>query len=61
MISEQMFKEACKEAGAKQVSKAAAQKFDRWMLRFMEDVARKAVRNMAADKRVRVEPQDIGE
>lgn len=61
MISESMFRQACYEAGAKQVSKEACKKFDAWMTRFMADVAAKAVRNMAADKRVRVEPDDIGE
>jgi histone H3/H4 len=61
MISQKMFKDACYAAGAKQVSDAAAIKFDAWMTRFMKDVAAKAVKNAHNDRRVRIEPQDIGE
>lgn len=62
-----MFKHACYEAGAKQVSDEAAVKFDAWMSRFMVDVAMKAVRKAEARARmggsglVKVEKQDIGE
>jgi histone H3/H4 len=61
MISQRMFKKACYAAGANQVSDEAAIKFDKWMERFMHDVAAKAVRKMREDRRVRIEPQDIGE
>jgi histone H3/H4 len=61
MISEQMFKKACKLAGAKQVSKAALVRFNERMNFLMETEARKCVMRMAADRRVRVEPEDIGE
>jgi histone H3/H4 len=61
MISKNMFREALLESGAKQVSPAALKQFEAWMIRFMNYEAKKAVKRMVEDKRVRIEPEDIGE
>lgn len=61
MLSKRMFRDACIAAGADQVSPAALKRFEAWMTRFMHDEAKKAVKRMTADKRVRLEAKDIGE
>jgi histone H3/H4 len=61
MISKKQIRGALIAAGAEQVSDAALIDFGKWMTTFMNQAAVKAVQRMQADKRVRIEVQDIGE
>jgi len=59
MISEKMFVDACREHGAKQVSTAAREAFNGYMIDLMRHAAKHAVVSMRRERRVRVEPMDI--
>lgn len=61
MISKQQLHDSLIAAGAKQVSNAALTDFEAWITTFMNQAAVKAVQRMQADKRVRIEVQDMGE